>query len=92
LLAATSIDPEELEARDARSKRMAKMIQKQIAMASTAPKERIAGLVDVVDEIEELCYIDDDVPSATKDQEISALGHRGSPKKITMGPSESSGV
>jgi hypothetical protein len=39
LLAAAPIDPEELEARDARSKRVAKMIQKQIAMASTAPKE-----------------------------------------------------
>jgi hypothetical protein len=33
-------DPEELEARDARGKRVAEMIQKeQIAMASTAPKE-----------------------------------------------------
>jgi hypothetical protein len=42
-------------------------------MASTAPKERVAGLVDVVDETEELCYIDDDVPSAAKNQEISTL-------------------
>jgi hypothetical protein len=61
-------------------------------MASTAPKECVAGLVDVVEETEELCYIDDDVPSATKDQEIFALGPRDSPKEITMGPSESSGL
>jgi hypothetical protein len=73
LPAATLIDPEELEARDARSKRVAEMIQKQIAMASIGSKERVVGLVDIVDETEELCYIDDDVPSATKDPEISAL-------------------
>jgi hypothetical protein len=30
------------------------MIQKQIAMAGAAPKERVAGLVDVVDESEDL--------------------------------------
>jgi hypothetical protein len=35
-------DPEELEARE--------LIQKEIAMADAAPKERVAGLVDVVDE------------------------------------------
>jgi hypothetical protein len=29
-------------------------------MADAAPKERVAGLVDVVDESESLCYIDDD--------------------------------
>jgi hypothetical protein len=43
-------DPEELEAREARGKRVAEMIQKEIAMADAAPKERVAGLVDVVDE------------------------------------------
>jgi hypothetical protein len=66
-------DPEELEARDARGKRVAEMIQKQIAMASTASKERVADLVDVVDETEELCYIDDDTPLAVRDQEILVL-------------------
>jgi hypothetical protein len=60
-------DPEELEARDARSKRMAEMIHKQIAMANTVPKEHVAGLVDVMDETEELCYIDDDAPSAARE-------------------------
>jgi hypothetical protein len=85
-------DPEELAARDARSKRMAKMIPKQISMASTAPKKRVAGLVDVVDETEELCYIDDDAPSAAKDQEIPALEPQDDLKETTMGPSENSGL
>jgi hypothetical protein len=53
-------DAEELEAREARDKRVAELIQKEIAMAEAAPKERVAGLVDVVDESESLCYIDDD--------------------------------
>jgi hypothetical protein len=53
-------DAEELEAREARGKRVAELIQKEIAMAEAAPKERVAGLVDVVDESESLCYIDDD--------------------------------
>jgi hypothetical protein len=91
-LAAALADSEELEARDARSKRVAEMIQQQIALASTAPKERVAGLVDVVDETEELCYIDDDVPSEAKDQEISTLEPRDDPKETAMGPSESSGL
>jgi hypothetical protein len=69
------------------------MIQKQIAMASSAPKERVAGLVDVIDETEELCYIDDDdAPLATKNEEVSALGPRDSPKETTMGSSEGSGL
>jgi hypothetical protein len=50
LSAASSADPEELEARDARGKRVAEMVQKQIAMASSAPKVRVASLVDVIDE------------------------------------------
>jgi hypothetical protein len=53
-------DAEELEAREARGKRVAELIQKEIVMADAAPKERVAGLVDVVDESEDLCYIDDD--------------------------------
>jgi hypothetical protein len=93
LPAAAPIDPELLEASDARSKRVAEMIQKQIAMASSAPKERVAGLVDVVDKTEELCYIDDDeAPSVTKNQEISTLGPRDGPKETTMGLSESSSL
>jgi hypothetical protein len=91
LPSAALADSEEMEPRDARSKRVAEMIQKQIAMASTAPKERVVGLVDVVDEIEELCYIDDDAPSAAKDQEVSTLEPRDDPKGTAMGPSESSG-
>jgi hypothetical protein len=63
LPAATSADPEELESRDARGKCVAEMIQKKIMMASSAPKECVAGLVDVIDETEELCYIDDVAPA-----------------------------
>jgi hypothetical protein len=63
------VDPEELEAREVRGKRLAEMIQKEIAMADAAPKERVAGLVDVVDESKDLCYIDDDTTLAIKDSE-----------------------
>jgi hypothetical protein len=35
-------------------------------MADTAPKEGVAGLVDVVDESESLCYIDDDTTRVEK--------------------------
>jgi hypothetical protein len=56
LPATSSVDLEELEARDARGKRVAEMIQKQIAMASSAPKERVASLVDMIDETEELSH------------------------------------
>jgi hypothetical protein len=92
LPAATSFDPEELEARDARGKRVAEMIQKQIAMASSAPKERVANLVDIIDETEELCYIDDDATLATKDHENTALKLHDGQKESAMGPSESSGL
>jgi hypothetical protein len=66
-------DPEELEAREVRGKRVAEMIQKQISMAGAAPKERVASLVDVVDESEDLCYIDDDATLAVKDSEVPPL-------------------
>jgi hypothetical protein len=59
-------DAEELEACEARGKRVAELIQKEIAMANAAPKERVAGLVDVVDESEDLCYIDDDTTQVGK--------------------------
>jgi hypothetical protein len=69
----SSADSEELEEREARGKRVAEMIQKQIAMASSAPTERVAGLVDVTDETEELCYIDNDTPAETAKKESSTL-------------------
>jgi hypothetical protein len=59
-------DAEELEAREARGKRVAELIQKEIAMADAAPKECVAGLVDVVDESGDLCYIDDDAALEVK--------------------------
>jgi hypothetical protein len=59
-------DAEELEARKARGKRFAELIQKEIAMADAAPKERVASLVDVLDESESLCYIDDDTTRVEK--------------------------
>jgi hypothetical protein len=90
---ASLADPEELEVRDARSKRVAEMIQKeQIAMASTAPKERVAGLVVVVDETEDLCYIDDDATLAIRDQEIPVLQPQSDPEETAMDPSKSSGL
>jgi hypothetical protein len=58
--------PPKGSAREARGKRVAELIQKEIAMADAAPKERVAGLVDVVDESESLCYIDDDTTRVEK--------------------------
>jgi hypothetical protein len=69
LSSAGQADPEELEAREVRGTRVAEMIQKEIAMANAALKERVAGLVDVVDESEDLCYIDDDATLAVKDSD-----------------------
>jgi hypothetical protein len=63
-------DAEELEAREVRGKRVAELIQKEIAMADAAPKERVAGLVDVVDESESLCYIDDDTIRPEKSPDV----------------------
>jgi hypothetical protein len=59
-------DAKELEAREARGKSVAELIQKEIVMADAAPKERVASLVDVIDESEDLCYIDDDAAQAAK--------------------------
>jgi hypothetical protein len=64
-------DAEELETREARGRRVAELIQKDIAMADAAPKERVAGLVDVVDESESLCYIDDDTIRSEKGPDMS---------------------
>jgi hypothetical protein len=91
-LPATSVDAEELEARDARGKCVAEMIQKQIVMASSSPKKRVTSLVDVVDETEELCYIDDEAHLVTKDQEYAALKLLEGQKEAATGPSESLGL
>jgi hypothetical protein len=92
LPAAASVDGEELEARDARGKRVAEMIQKQIAMVISTLKKRVAGLVDVIEETEELFYIDDDAPLVTKDRENTALKLHDGQKEFVMGSSESSGL
>jgi hypothetical protein len=85
-------DPEELEAREVRGKRVAEMIQKQISMVGAAPKERVAGLVDVVDESEDLCYIEDDATLAVKDSEVPTLQPQSNPECAAMNPGESSGL
>jgi hypothetical protein len=85
-------DPEELEAREVRGKRVAQMIQKEIAMAGAASKERVAGLVDVVDESEDLCYIDDDATLAVKDSEAPPLQPQSNPESAAMNPGKSSGL
>jgi hypothetical protein len=64
-------DAEELEARETRGRRVAELIQKDIAMAEAAPKGRVAGLVDIVDESESLCYIDDDATRSEKGADVS---------------------
>jgi hypothetical protein len=85
-------DPEELEARKVRGKRVAEMIQKHIAMAGEAPKERLAGLVDVVDESEDLCYIDDDATLVIRDSEVPTLQPQSNLEDTVMNPSESLGL
>jgi hypothetical protein len=85
-------DPEELEAREVRSKRVAEMIQRQIAMACAALKERVASLVDVVDESEDLCYIDDDATLVIKGSEVPTLQPQSNLEDIAMNPGESSGL
>jgi hypothetical protein len=84
-------DPEELEMREVRGKRVAELIQKELAMADAAPKERVAGLVDVVDESEDLCYIDDDATLAVNDSEAPLLQPQSDPEGAAMNPGESSG-
>jgi hypothetical protein len=89
---ASSADPEELEAREATGKCVAEMIQKQIAMASSAPTERVASLVDVIDETKEFCYINDDTPAEAAKKESSALKILDDQNESAMGPGESSGL
>jgi hypothetical protein len=85
-------DPEELEAREARGKRVAEMIQKEIAMADAAPKERVAGLVDVVDGSEDLCYIDDDATLAVKDSDAPPPQPQSDPEGAAVNLGEGSGA
>jgi hypothetical protein len=73
-------------------KRVDEMIQKQISMASSAPTERIAGLVDVIDETEELSYIDDDTPAEATKKERSALEVLDDQNECVMGPGENLGL
>jgi hypothetical protein len=68
------------------------MIQKQIAMAGAAPKEHVADLVDVVDESEDLCYIDDDATLAIRDSEVPTLQPQSNPEETAMNPGESSSL
>jgi hypothetical protein len=68
------------------------MIPKQIAMASSAPTQRVAGRMDVIDETEELCYIDDDTRAETAKKESSALKVFGDQIESVMGLGESSGL
>jgi hypothetical protein len=58
------------------------MIQKEIAMADVAPKERVAGLVDVVDQSEHLCYIDDDATLVVKNSDAPPLQPQGDPEVL----------
>jgi hypothetical protein len=83
-------DPEELEAREVRGKHVTEMIQKEIAMADAAPKERVDGLVDVVDESEDLCYIDDDATLAVKDSEAPPPQPQSDPEGAAVNLGEGS--
>jgi hypothetical protein len=85
-------DPEELEAREARGKRVAEMIQKEIPMADAAPKEHVSGLVDVVDEFEDLCYIDDDATLAAKDLDAPSPQPQGHPEGAVVSLGAGSGA
>jgi hypothetical protein len=89
---AGQFDPEELEAREARGKRVAELIKKEIAMADAAPKERVAGLVDVVDESEDLCYIDDDAALVVKDSDAPPPQPQSDPEVAAVNPGEGSGA
>jgi hypothetical protein len=84
-------DPEELEAREAR-KRVAELIQKEIAMADAAPRERVAGLVDVVDESGDLCYIDDDAALVVKSSDAPLLQPQGDLVVVAVNLGEGSGA
>jgi hypothetical protein len=85
-------DPEELEAHEDRGKRVADLIQKEISMADAAPKERVAGLVDVMDESEDLCYIDDDAALVVKSSDAHLLQPQGDSVVVAVNLGEGSGA
>jgi hypothetical protein len=85
-------DPEELEAREARGKRVAELIQKEIAMADASPKERVAGLVDVVDESEDLCYIDDDAALVVRSSDAPLPQPQGDSVVVAVNLGKGSGA
>jgi hypothetical protein len=85
-------DPEELEAREAMGKHVAELIQKEIAMVNEAPKERVAGLVDVVNESEDLCYIDDNAVLEVKSTDAPLPQPQGGLVVVAVGLGEGSGV
>jgi hypothetical protein len=68
------------------------MILKQITMANSAPTERVAGLMDVIDEAEEPCYIDDNTLVETAKKESSALKIFDAKTESAMGQGENSGL
>jgi hypothetical protein len=61
-------------------------------MAGAAPKERVAGLVDVVDESEDLCYINDNTTLVIRDSEVPTLQPQSNLEDTAMNPGESSGL
>jgi hypothetical protein len=61
-------------------------------MVDAAPKERVAGLVDVVDESEDLCYIDDDVVLEVKSTDAPLPHPQGGLVVVATGLGEGSGA
>jgi hypothetical protein len=56
------------------------------------PTTRVVGFIDMIDEDEELSYIDDGTPTETTKKESSALKIFDAKTKSTMGKGESSGL
>jgi hypothetical protein len=71
---------------------VAELIQKEIAMADATPKERVAGLVDVVDESEDLCYIDDDATLEVKSTDAPLPQPQGGLVVVAAGLDKGSGA
>jgi hypothetical protein len=85
-------DPEELEPRETRGKCVAELIQKEIAMADAASKQCVAGLVDVVDESVDLCYIDDDAVLEVKSTDAPLPQPKGGLMVVAAGLGDGSGA
>jgi hypothetical protein len=56
------------------------------------PTTRVAGLIDVIDEDEELNYIDDGIPTETLKKESSTLKIINAKTDSAMGKDEGSGL